>query len=198
MTTVNPINTNTRSFHPVKFTIWLLMIASTMLFAAFSSAYIVHRSDNLENGQWMQFDIPQWFFISTGVVIVSSILVQLSFYLNKKGNKVLSPVFLFLTVCAGLLFGWSQMQGYAVLVENEIYFRSESAAGISGSFFYVITGMHLAHIILGLLILIYTLIQLLRGKVNSEKSLMMYVSSAYWHFLGFLWIYLFLFLYLTR
>jgi cytochrome c oxidase subunit 3 len=191
-------NRNTRSFHPVKFTVWLLMIASTMLFAAFSSAYIVHRSDNLRNGEWLQFDIPDWFFISTGIVIGTSILIQLATWLNKKGSRAVSSLLIFLTILGGLLFGWSQFQGYNDLVDMGIYFRSDSAAGISGSFFYVITGIHLAHILLGLLILFYTLIQSLRGKINSEKTLMMYVSSVYWHFLGFLWIYLFLFLYLTR
>lgn len=192
------VQEETRKFHPVKFTVWLLMVASGMLFMGFTSALIVSKSDGVKNDAWMQYDIPVWFTVSTAIVVLSSVLIHLAYKANLKGNQKAVLAFMALTILGGLAFITSQYLGYKELVKAGVYLSNESAAQISGSFFYVITGGHLFHIVLGLLILLYTIIQVFRGKVNSSKSIMMYVSTFYWHFLGFLWIYLFLLLNLTR
>lgn len=188
----------TRKFHPMKFVTWLSMIASGMLFMAFTSALIVSKADGVKNDAWMQFEMPMWFTVSTVIVILASVFMHLGYVFNKKGDKTKSVIFTALTMIVGLGFIYSQYLGYGDLVKEGVFFSNENADQISGSYFYVITGAHLFHILLGLLILLYTFIQLVRGKINASKPIMMYVGTFYWHFLGFLWIYLFLLLNLTR
>lgn len=190
--------TETRKFHPVKFVVWLMMIGSGMLFMAFSSALIVSKADGVKNQAWLEYDIPMWFTWSTIVVVISSIFMHWAYANVKKDNNKLATILTFITMILGVVFITSQVMGYKELVAQGIYFSNEEAKDIAGSFFYVITGAHLVHILLGLAILLYTLIQLIRNKISGSKPIMMYVATFYWHFLGFLWIYLFLLLNLTR
>ena len=76
--------------------------------------------------------------------------------------------------------------------------RVDNAFNVSTSFLYVISGLHMAHLIGGLLALLYTLVAAFRGRYNSENSNGLEVCSIYWHFLDFLWIYLYLFFLFIR
>lgn len=195
---INETPMETRKFHPVKFVVWLLMIGSGMLFMAFTSALIVSKADGIKNNAWLEYDIPLWFTVSTLVVVVTSILIHFAYNQIKKDNSSKATLLMALTMVGGVVFIISQIKGYEALVDAGIYFSNQEAKDIAGSFFYVITGAHLVHILLGLAILFYTFIQLIRKKISASKSIMMYVATFYWHFLGFLWIYLFLLLNLTR
>ena len=64
--------------HPAKFTLWLYLITVVMLFAGFTSALIVSRTDNMANNQWLQFELPSIFTYSTLVLVASSITLHLS------------------------------------------------------------------------------------------------------------------------
>ena len=195
---LNETPMETRKFHPVKFVVWLLMIGSGMLFMAFTSALIVSRADGVKNNAWLEYDIPMSFTVSTVIVLVTSIFIHLAYIQIKKDNRSSALLLMSLTMVGGIAFILSQIMGYQALVDAGIYFSNQEAKDIAGSFFYVITGAHLVHILLGLAILLYTFIQLIRKKISASKSIMMYVATFYWHFLGFLWIYLFLLLNLTR
>jgi len=69
-----------------------------------------------------------------------------------------------------------------------------AARNTSSSYFYVLTGMHLVHVVLGMGLLIFVLVRALKGRYNNEYSLGLKLTGMYWHFMGGLWIYILLFL----
>ncbi|MBO6761855.1 MAG: cytochrome c oxidase subunit 3, partial [Roseivirga sp.] len=93
-----------------------------------------------------------------------------------------------------ILFLFGQLKAWEQMVDANVYFTGNPA----GSFLYIFTGIHALHLISGVIYLIYMLISSLRNKVHSENMLNMEMSSTWWHFLGGLWIYLFIFLLLNH
>lgn len=177
-----------------KFLLWLSIVSMIMLFAAFTSAFIVMRTGN----NWMKFDIPVTFTISTIVLAVSSGTMMLAVSMMRKGKKGFSSLFTFLTLILGLVFARLQFIGYGELVQNDVYFVDNLTNSISGSFFYVITGMHLLHMIGGLFALLITGIRTAAGGYSKERYLGLKLTAIFWHFLDILWLYLFVFLHLYQ
>jgi cytochrome c oxidase subunit III len=184
--------------NPTVFTVWLLILASVMLFAAFASAYIVHRTDAVRNEAWLSFDLPVWFWVSAGIAVVSSVCIQLAFRAAKRDDIQLIPSLTLLTIMSGLLFGVSQFMGYLDLVERGLYISNAEAEEISASYVYVISLVHLAHIVLGLVLLSITFFKSLRLNVHRKNMVFINISTTYWHFLGILWICILLFLFFAR
>ena len=98
-----------------------------------------------------------------------------------------------LTLVLGLLFVVSQFYGWKELYSNGIVATGSSSTNAS-SFIYLITVFHVLHLLAGIISLIVVSVKSYKGKYNSTNFLGVEVSIIYWHFLGALWIYLFLFL----
>lgn len=173
--------------------LWAAIVSIIMLFAGFTSAYIV-RADN---GNWLVFQLPSAFYLSTAVIITSSITLFYGHQSAKKNNQKGIVVGLLLTFILGLLFTIFQFQGYSELFSQKIVFAGKSA-NASGSFLYIITFIHLLHLFAGMIALFVTLIKGLKGRYNAQNMLGIELCSIYWHFLDILWVYLFLFLYFYR
>ncbi|MDX5338547.1 MAG: cytochrome c oxidase subunit 3 [Cyclobacteriaceae bacterium] len=178
------------SMHPKKFALWLFMVTVVMLFAAWTSAYIVRQAE----GNWLEYDLPEIFWFTSGVVVLSSIVLQWAYYSAKKDNLANLRIGMVITVILGIAFLVGQWYSWVALVDREVFFVGNPA----GSFLYVITGMHALHLISGLLFLIIVLISSFRLKVHSRSMNTMEMATTYWHFLGGLWLYLFMFLLLNH
>ncbi|GAB3202324.1 cytochrome c oxidase subunit 3 [Pontibacter aydingkolensis] len=175
--------------HPLKFSLWLIIISIIMMFAAFTSAYIVRR----EEGNWLEFELPTILLVNTLIIILSSVAMQWSYISAKKDNLSSVKTGLILTFALGIAFLVGQWSGWAELVQNNIYFGG-STSNPSGSFLYVLTGVHGFHLITGLVFVLLTLIGSLKYKVHSKNLLRIQLCTVYWHFLGGLWLYLYIFL----
>ena len=173
--------------------LWIGIVSIVMLFAGLTSAYIV-RADN---GNWLKFDLPDIFFLSTAIIITSSITFFLSHLSAKKNNYSGVKLWVFVTFVLGIVFCFTQFQGWSALYEKGIVFAGKYS-NASGSFLYVLTGVHMAHLFAGLISLFVVLINSLRKRYDSENLLGLELSGIYWHFLDLLWVYLFLFLYFIR
>src|ERR1700741_2575198 len=173
--------------------LWIGIVSIVMLFAGLTSAYVV-RADN---GNWLLFNLPNVFFVSTAIIITSSITLFISLQMAKWNNQKAVVLGLLATFILGLAFTYTQFQGWSELTQKGIVFAGKYA-NASGSFLYVLTGLHLAHLFGGLISVLVTLINALRRKYNSENTLGLELCSIYWHFLDILWVYLFLFLYYIR
>jgi cytochrome c oxidase subunit III len=170
--------------------LWLFLGSVTLLFASFTSAYIVRR----DGGNWLLFDLPSPFLQSTIVLLISSLTVFAVQILVKRNRKLLTALFMLITLILGLVFTALQWKGWEQLVEQGIYLIDNKTGNVSGSFFFVITAVHLAHLISGILALLYTTIKALLGKYDAENYQGLRRTAIYWHFLDFLWLYLYLFL----
>lgn len=180
-----------RSMNPKKFALWLFIVSVCMLFGAWTSAYIVKRA---EPG-WASFELPVQFWLNTGIIILSSVTMVWAHRSAKRDNLEQTKLGLVLTTVLGTGFLVGQWLAWAKMVEMNYYFAGTNA---SSSFIYVLTGFHGLHIISGLVVLVLALIATYRYKVHSRNMLRMELCSTYWHFLGGLWLYLFVFLLLNR
>ena len=183
---------NRNKIHPKKFALWAACASIVMMFTAFTSAYIVRQAA----GNWLEFKLPSIFLASTIIIIISSIMLQLAYraFLNQKTSTYRS--FLTISTVLGLVFialqyqGWLDMQAIGV----------ELVGNPSGSFIYVISGVHAAHVIGGLAALAVALLHAfsLPHKVTPARKLRFELTLTYWHFVDALWVYLFVFFILNH
>lgn len=178
------------SMHPRKFAMWLFIVTVVMIFAAFTSAHIVRQAD----GDWLIYDIPQMLWVTSGIILASSVTMQWAYIAAKKDKLEQVKLALSLTMVLGIAFIYGQFQAWGQLVDAGVFFVGNPG----GSFIYVFTGLHVLHLVSGVLYLLYMLISAFRYKVHSKNMLNMDMSTTFWHFLGGLWIYLFIFLLLNH
>ncbi len=173
--------------------LWLGIVGMVMLFAGFTSAYVVRQA----KGDWLQFTIPLAFFVSTALIIISSITMNWALTAAKNEQLKNIKTAMLLTLLLGIGFVFSQYWGWKGLVSQHIYFTGPGS-NASGSFFYIITFMHLLHLLGGIISLMVVYFKALAERYHAKDYLGIQLCAIYWHFLDGLWIYLFLFLYLIR
>lgn len=178
------------AMHPKKFALWLFIVTVVMIFAALTSAYIVRQSE----GNWLEFDLPEIFWYSSGIIVLSSLTFQWAYISAKKDNLKNLRIGMVITSVLGIAFLVSQWYGWIALVERDVYFVGNPA----GSFLYVFTGLHGLHLVSGVIFLIIVLISSFRYKVHSKQLATLEMCITFWHFLGGLWLYLFMFLLLNH
>jgi cytochrome c oxidase subunit 3 len=178
------------AMQPKKFALWLFIVTVFMIFAALTSAYIVRQAE----GNWLVFDLPDLFLLTTGIILASSGTMHWAYLSVKRDNLESAKVAITLTTILGVSFLVGQYMAWGELVKNNIYLVGNP----SGSFVYVISGLHGLHILGGVVFLIVVLVSVFQIKIHSKNLLRIEMCATYWHFLGGLWLYLFLFLLLNR
>ncbi len=169
---------------------WLFMASVMMLFMSLTSAYIVRQAE----GNWVFFELPSLFYITSIIIVLSSITMQAGYAWAKRDNTAMTKTMMLITSIFGVAFLVGQFFGWKQLVENSIYLVGNP----SGSFLYILTGLHGLHIISAIVFLLIMLNASFAGKVHSGNMTKMEMCTTYWHFLGGLWLYLFVFLLLYR
>ena len=179
------------SMHPKKFAMWLFIVSVAMLFAAWTSAYIVKRGDT----DWVELIIPNQFYVNSVLIMLSSITLIWSVRAIKLEKIEQSKLAISITTILGVAFLVGQIYAYKEMISLAQHLTGGSA---SHSFVYILSGAHGAHVIGGVVYLVLLLIEVFKGKVHSKNMLMAEMCSTYWHFLDVLWLYLFVFLILNR
>ncbi|WPP51509.1 cytochrome c oxidase subunit 3 [Catalinimonas niigatensis] len=180
----------TLSMHPKKFALWLFIVTVVMIFAALTSAYIVRQSE----GNWLDFELPQRLYITSGIIFLSSLSMHWAYISAKKDNLLSLKVSMFVTAILGIAFLGGQLLSWQDLVATDVYFVGNPA----GSFLYVLTGLHGLHLVSGVIFLIVVLVNAFRYKIHAKSMDQIEMCATYWHFLDGLWLYLFLFLLLNH
>lgn len=178
------------SMHPKKFALWLFMITVIMIFAALTSGYIVRQAE----GNWVVFELPVEMWVTTGIILLSSVTMHWAYLEAKKDNLERVKLAISITSVLGVLFLVGQFYVWTILVKNDVYLVGNP----SGSFLYILSGLHGLHIVSGVIFLIIVLISTFRYKVHSKNLSQIQMCTTYWHFLDALWIYLFVFLLLNH
>jgi len=178
------------AMNPKKFGMWLFMASVMMLFMSLTSAYIVRQAE----GNWVFFELPSLFYVTSVIIVLSSITMQAGYVWAKRDNVYRAKMMLLITSVFGIAFLVGQFFGWKQLVGNSIYLVGNP----SGSFLYILTGLHGLHIISAIVFLLIMLGASFKGKVHAGNMTKMEMCTTYWHFLGGLWLYLFVFLLLYR
>ena len=137
------------------------------------------------------------FFFSTITIILCSVTFHLAKKSIQKDNRKATTSFLLLTLSLGILFVILQFIGFHQVVQSGYYFTG-AESNITTTFLYVVTVVHLAHLFGGLISLLIIIYNHFKQKYNASQTLGIELGAMYWHFLDFLWVYLFLFLYFFK
>jgi cytochrome c oxidase subunit 3 len=172
-----------------KMLVWIGIASIVMLFAALTSAIILRKAE----GDWLEFTIPSIFYFSTAVIILSSITMIMALEAAKKDNQNGIKIGLWTTFVLGIVFSYMQYVGWGQLTRGGVYFAG-SESNPAGSFFYILTGLHVLHLLGGLINLLIVIYKAQKRKYNSSDYLGIQLVGIYWHFLDILWVYLLLFL----
>ncbi len=177
-----------------KMMLWFGIISMAMMFAGLTSAYVVSKS----RPDWLtDFKLPNAFFISTAVIIVSSITIHIAKNKIKNGLHKPGSWWLLATFALGLAFIYFQFRGFSQIIESGYYFTG-SESTITTSFLYVIVFSHVVHVLAGIIVLLAVIYNHFKEKYKPGKTLGLELSVTFWHFLDILWIYLILFFYFFR
>ena len=185
-----------------KMMLWFGMISITMTFAGLTSAFIVSSS----RPDWLNsFLMPTWFLVSTFSIVVSSIFFQLAKVNLDKYVRVALPdnsniclfrknvnIYLSFTGLMAIVFVISQFLGFGEIISLGYYFTGPESS-VTTSYIYVLVFLHLLHLFAGIIVLSVVIIRFNNQKYEKNK-LGFELALIFWHFLGALWIYLFLFI----
>ena len=169
------------------------LLSITMTFAGLTSAYIVSKA----RPDWLKdFELPDYFIISTLIILASSITMWLAKKNVKKKLVSKTSFWIAITFSLSIFFFLSQFLGFQELINKGYYFTGAQST-VTTSFLYVLALLHLVHVLAGVIVLIVVFVNNKNKKYNDE-TLGFELAETFWHFLGFLWLYLFVFLYFFR
>ena len=186
---MNPALTNQRNrINAQKFALWAAMASISMMFAAFLSAYIVKQA----SGNWLEFSMPVTFYLSTALVVLLSFTLHKTQSWLQAANQRAYTVGLLLSVLFAIFFIISQYFSWTALVDRGIDLKGN----VSGSFLYLITGIHVLHVLGGIIALVISMVYALFFPFSNgfSKRQKFDLVVNYWHFVDALWVVLFLFL----
>ena len=187
-------DTYQRKAKSYKTMLWVAMISMFMMFAGLTSAYIVSKS----RPDWLvDFDLPFAFALSTIIMVLSSFTYHFALTAIRKDDRSKTTMFLWITFVLGVTFVFLQFKGFGQVIDNGFYFTGPES-NVTTSFLYIVVIMHIAHLSAGLISLLIVIYNHYKQKYNSSQPLGIELSATFWHFLDFLWLYLFLFLYFFK
>lgn len=173
--------------HPHKFTLWVAIGSIIMMFAGLTSAFIVKSNQ----ANWQGVNITKFFWISTALILVSSLTMQMALRAFKQREMQQYRSLMAVTLILGIGFVIFQWLGFTDLWEQQhITFSGSSGAG---QFLYVLFGLHGIHVIGGIITLLIMFIKAFVGNTKLYSSVPVEVAATYWHFVDLLWIYLLVF-----
>ena len=173
---------------------WVALASILMLFTALSSAYIVRAASSSD---WQPLAMPRILLLSSVLLLLSSCTLETARRKLRQAATSAYKSWLFLTVLLGVGFLSSQLFAWRQLAKQGVYIASNPHS----SFFYLFTAVHGVHLFGGLAALAYLS---LRSRVPQETSALTKAQAKadavtlYWHFMDFLWLYLFVLLFYVR
>ena len=185
----------TKRREPFRFMVWLGIASSVMVFTMLLVTYVVRRAGS----NWVNVKLPTVFLVSTAVILLSSFTLNNAVQAFRHERFSNYRTNLGTTLVLGTLFILLQAWGWRQMIRAGVTLKSNPAGG----FVYIISGIHLLHILVGLIFLGIMLVEALRRRpyvdsfvysVNPPNRLKIKLITLYWHFVDVLWIGLFIFL----
>jgi cytochrome c oxidase subunit 3 len=184
----------TSRFDPQKSRIltFFLLIAILMTFGGLIAAYVVIATNNV--AEWKPFDLPIQVWISTAIILMSSITYHLAQTTIERNNQQTAKRWLIVTTILGAAFISSQIMAWIALSNRGFYLSGNPYAG----FFYILTAVHAVHVLGGITALGSVMLRSWLPTADSDtinkRAALARVVGWYWHFMGALWLVLFVLL----
>lgn len=171
----------------VQLGLWMFLATVVMLFAAFTSAYIIRRSGS----DWVPIDLPRMLWLNTAALVASSLALEGGRLASRRGNARMARLGLAAAAALGLVFLGGQITAWHALVARGVYVPTSPHS----SFFYILTATHGVHVGAGLVLLMYTVTRTWNHGAQLDRgrpARLITASATFWHFLAALWLYVFL------
>lgn len=179
---------------------WVAMASMSMAFAGLTSGYMVREAQ----GNWRYYNLPPVFTYSTVVILISSISMFLGVKAFKKREMPKYRMLISVTLLLGIVFGVLQFIGFyelyhqlqQVRINGQVLNEAQTVrvnGNPSESFLFIIAGLHLAHLVSGIVALLFVFFRAFRTNVKVYNAVGLEIVGTYWHFVDALWIYLFVF-----
>ena len=156
----------------VKLALWMFLATVTMLFAAFTSAYIVRRSGS----DWRHVALPSILWVNSGILVASSVAVEFAQWQGARGRQRPATAAMLVACALGLGFLAGQVVAWRQMVAGGVYLPTSPHS----SFFFMLTGAHAVHVVAALAVLAW-----------GTWTLRLSVCRTFWHYLGGVWLFLF-------
>ena len=186
----------TKRREPFRFMLLLGILGSLLIFTVLLAIYAVRKSAEI---YWTQVPLPSLFWVSTMAIITSSGTLHLAQYALRTDKFVQYRFYIAATLLLSILFIVLQLLGWKQLIDAGISTMHNPSVG----FIYLLSGVHLAHILVGILALVWAVYKAFKNysyidsfvfSVNPPNQLKLRLLAIYWHFVDALWIGIFLFL----
>ena len=169
---------------------FLFIASETMLFGAFFTAYFFVRVTAGVDWPTPPFHLPVFVAgVNTAILVTSSFTMHWALQAIKRGNRVGLQAGLLLTFLMGLVFLITQGREY-----SRVGFAPQD--GAFGTIFYSLTGLHGAHVFVGLTLLAVATVRAFRGHFSPEHHHGVEIPGIYWHFVDVMWIVVYATIYL--
>ncbi len=169
----------------VRLGLWMFLATVTMLFAAFTSAYVVRRSGS----DWRHIALPSILWLNSGILLASSVALEAARLHGerRRWQPAVAGMLVALLLGGGFLAGqvaaWRQMAAAGVYLPTSPH----------SAFFFMMTGAHAVHVVAALTLLTWGAVATIRGARNPRAwASRMGLCRTFWHYLGAVWLFLFL------
>ncbi|HMK49257.1 MAG TPA: cytochrome c oxidase subunit 3 [Thermodesulfovibrionales bacterium] len=140
--------------------------------------------------------------INTAILLTSSLSIALSISAVRKGNRKLSALLQLITIISGLVFlvnkyfEWTEKIFRGFYPNSPVMMEQNKGVILFYSLYYVMTGIHGLHVLIGIAVISFMVAFTLRGAIVPENFAKLENTGLYWHFVDIVWIYLFPLFYL--
>lgn len=184
---------------------WLFLFTELLLFGGLFLAYAVYRHEYID-----QFRVAALALnttvgaLNTIILLTSSLTVALSIAALQKGNRILSLMLLLMTNILALAFMVNKFFEWSEKIHHGIYPGSETLLNLPNGqilfygLYYIMTGLHGLHVIIGLVFLSIVARFIFTGSVNKDNYVKLENAGLYWHLVDLIWIFLFPLFYLIH
>lgn len=142
--------------------------------------------------------VPAWELplVNTLILLLSGTTVTWAHHALQQGDRKGAKLGLILTVVLGALFTAVQAYEYHHILSHQYFFNEEAAnSGLYGSTFFMATGFHGFHVLIGTIFLLVCLVRIMNGGMSPQKHFGFEAAAWYWHFVDVVWLFLFAFIY---
>ena len=204
MERTEPIQTgHARDIEGAKMGMWVFLFTEMLLFGGLFLLYSVYRSKYSAefHGSAAELDIVLG-TVNTLILLTSSLTMVLSLSALRKGQQHLSSLFQGMTVLLGMIFlvnkyfEWSAHIHQGIYPDSAVLLAMKRGDIIFFSLYFVMTGIHGLHVLIGAGVIAGMLVLTAQGKLGPDNSVMLENTGLYWHFVDIIWIYLFPLFYL--
>jgi cytochrome c oxidase subunit 3 len=180
-----------------KLAMWLFIVADAATFAASLLAYGFLRNGSLN------WPTPFKFYptvvnamVMTFILVTSSLTMFMGVRAAKQGNRDAAFRWTMITAVGGLIFAFLHLREWMGLIDEGVrLFKNPWGNDLFGASFFTITGLHLTHVVIGIIVLLVVGVRYKNGRFDADD---LEITGLYWHFVDLVWMFVVPLIYLLN